>query len=360
MKEERLESIDALRGFDMLFICGLATLIVSLCKLFPGGFGDWLSVQMTHASWDGFRHHDTIFPLFLFIAGITFPFSMSHNTGNIYRKIFRRCCMLVFLGIVYNGLFSCDFQNLRFASVLGRIGISWMIAAVLFVNFKTVTRAVIAVGILVAYWAVSSLVAAPDAPAGTSPFSPEGCICGYIDRMFLPGRLYGTIFDPEGILSAVPATVTAMLGMFTGEFLRNGSFTGGRKSLFMLTAGIVLFVLGIAWNTIYPINKALWSGSFVLVAGGYSLVMTAVFYYIIDVRQWRRWAFFLRVVGMNSITIYMAQEIIDFGGITRFFLAGAAGLMSADAGQILLKSGYLVAIWLFLFFLYKKKVFLKV
>jgi len=360
MKEKRLESIDALRGFDMLFITGLAALIISLCNLFPSTLGDWFSVQMTHVEWDGLRHHDTIFPLFLFIAGITFPFSMAKHSGNIYPKIIKRGCILVLLGIIYNGLFSWNFQHLRFASVLGRIGIAWMVAAILFVNFKTKTRIIIAVGTLVAYWLVSALVVAPDAPAGSSPFSPEGCISGYIDRMLLPGRLYGTIFDPEGIFSAIGAVITAMLGMFTGELLRNDSISGNKKSVYMALGGILFFAIGMAWNTIYPINKALWSGSFVMAVGGYSLLMTALFYYIIDVRQWKKWAFFLKVVGMNSITIYMAQEIIDFHSITAFFLGGTAGLLPEDAGQVLMRAGYLATIWLFLYFLYKKNVFLKV
>ena len=179
-KTGRLASLDALRGFDMLFIMGLSPLIVSVCNLFPGGGDSLIALNMGHAKWDGFYHHDTIFPLFLFIAGISFPFSYSKQISSgasrkqIYAKIFKRAIALVFLGVVYNGLFRLDFQDLRIASVLGRIGIAWMFAALLFINFKTRTRAVIAAAVLIGYWLLMSLVPAPDAPAGSGPFSFEG------------------------------------------------------------------------------------------------------------------------------------------------------------------------------------------
>ena len=138
---ERLQSLDALRGFDMLFIMGFASLVVAVCGLWPNAVTDSIASQMGHASWDGFTHHDTIFPLFLFIAGVSFPFSLSKqrslglSTGTIYAKIVRRALTLVLLGVIYNGLFRLDFENLRIASVLGRIGLAWGIAAVLYLNF---------------------------------------------------------------------------------------------------------------------------------------------------------------------------------------------------------------------------------
>ena len=222
---ERLQSLDALRGFDMLFIMGFASLVVAVCGLWPNAVTDSIASQMGHASWDGFTHHDTIFPLFLFIAGVSFPFSLSKQrslglpTGTIYAKIVRRALTLVLLGVVYNGLFRLDFENLRIASVLGRIGLAWGIAAVLYLNFGVKARIAIAAAILVGYGLLSALVAAPDV-AGAGPLTREGCLAGYVDRLLLPGKLYGKTFDPEGLLSTVPAVVTAMLGMFTGEFGR--------------------------------------------------------------------------------------------------------------------------------------------
>lgn len=205
----------------MLFIMGFASLVVAVCGLWPNAVTDSIASQMGHASWDGFTHHDTIFPLFLFIAGVSFPFSLSKqrslglSTGTIYAKIVRRALTLVLLGVVYNGLFRLDFENLRIASVLGRIGLAWGIAAVLYLNFGVKARIAIAAAILVGYGLLSALVAAPDV-AGAGPLTREGCLAGYVDRLLLPGKLYGKTFDPEGLLSTVPAVVTAMLGMFTG------------------------------------------------------------------------------------------------------------------------------------------------
>ena len=221
---QRLQSLDALRGFDMLFIMGGASLFVALATLFPNPFFQAIAGQMEHVEWNGLAHHDTIFPLFLFIAGISFPFSLEKQRGKgmtegaIYKKIVRRGITLVFLGLVYNGLLSFEFDHLRCASVLARIGLGWMFAALLFVRFGWKVRAGITVLILVGYWLAMAFVPVPDA-GGAGPFTLEGNLVGYIDRLFLPGRLHETVFDPEGLFSTVPAIATAMLGMFTEGLL---------------------------------------------------------------------------------------------------------------------------------------------
>ena len=182
-QSERLMSLDALRGFDMLFIMGFASFVVAVCGLWPSAVTDAAAASMSHVAWDGFAHHDTIFPLFLFIAGVSFPYSVAKqraggmSEGRIYAKIVRRGLTLVVLGMVYNGLFKLDFENLRIASVLGRIGLAWSIAAVLYLNFGVKTRAAIAVAVLAGYGALSALVAAPDA-AGAGPLTFEGNLAG--------------------------------------------------------------------------------------------------------------------------------------------------------------------------------------
>ena len=365
---KRLLSLDTLRGFDMIFIMGFAAVVSSICCLFPGGESCWLETQMHHAAWDGLRHHDTIFPLFLFIAGISYPFSYAKQLskgatrGNIYAKIFKRAAILFLLGLVYNRLFGLQFQTLRFYSVLARIGFAWMFAALLFINFTPKVRAVIAVVLLVGYWLLLRFVPAPDAP-GAGPFSLEGNLVGYVDRILIPDHLYRKgLFDPEGLLSLVPAIVTAMLGMFTGEFVRidDNKVPGGRKALYMALAALAMLVLGLVWSLDFPINKMLWSSSFVLVVGAYSLGLFALFYYIIDVRGWKGWTRFFEVVGLNSITIYMAQRIIPFDRISGFFLEDLAGLCPEPVGRLILTAGYFAVSWLFLWFLYKKNIFLKV
>ena len=367
MKSSRLYSLDALRGFDMLFIMGFSGFVIALCALSDSAFAGWLAQQMRHVEWNGLAHHDTIFPLFLFVAGVSFPFSLAAQRAKglsqwqIHRKILIRAVTLIALGVVYNGFFKLDFENLRIASVLGRIGIAWALAALLYIHCGVKGRVAVAAAILLGYWGLSMIVA-PDAVAGADSLSKEGCLVGYIDRLMLPGRLiYGT-FDPEGLLSTLPAVVTAMLGNFAGEWVRQPEqkVSGGRKAAMMAAAGVVMAIVAWAWNFVLPTNKMLWSSSFVLAVGSYSLLMFALFYYIIDVRGWRRWTLFFRVIGLNSITIYMAQRFIDFKKVAQFFLGGVAGMCPEDWSKVILTGGYVLACWLMLYFLYKKDTFLKV
>lgn len=365
---ERLLSLDALRGFDMLFIMGFAGLVTSLCALWPNAFTDALALQMKHTSWDGLTHHDTIFPLFLFIAGVSFPFSLARQRanrigeGSIRRRVIRRGLTLVVLGLVYNGLFTLDFATLRVASVLGRIGLAWMFAALLYMHCGVRPRAITAAVILIGYALLTGLVAAPDAPAGAGPLTFEGNLAGWVDRQWLPGRIHYKTFDPEGLLSTLPAIVTAMLGMFTGEFLRTerSALTSNRKALCMLLAAAALTVIGVCWSYAIPVNKKLWSSSFTCVVAGYSLGMFALFYYLIDVRGWTRWTLFFRVIGLNSITIYLAQRIVGFGRISDFFLGGVASKSPEAVAAVINDAGYVAVCWLFLYFLYRKNTFLKV
>ncbi len=357
MDNRRLESLDALRGFDMLFITGLGGLISALCAVF-GASDSWLDIQMHHAEWDGLRQHDTIFPLFLFIAGVTFPFSFEKNREHIYRKIFKRAAILILLGMVYNGLFSLDFANLRFYSVLGRIGLAWMGAALLYVWFGRKTRAAICAALLAGY-CLLCLIPAPDA-AGAGPLTKDGCLVGWIDRCIFPGHLCYGNFDPEGLLSAIPAVVTAMLGIFSGELLRRKDISGNRKTAALLAATAVLLVTGLVLSIWFPINKKLWSSSFVLVVGAYSTAMLALFYWLIDVKGWRKWAFPLKVVGVNSIAIYMLPCIINLGYTARFFFGGVISFCSEGWAQVVSNAAYLLVAWLIIYFLYRQKIFLKV
>ncbi len=363
----RLMSIDALRGFDMLFIMGGAALLAALAEWFPCGFTQAIAEQMDHVEWHGLRHHDTIFPLFLFIAGISFPFSLAKQRANgktswqIHRKVIVRGLMLVFLGVVYNGLLDFNFESLRYASVLGRIGLAWMFAALIFIHTGWKARAVITAVLLVGYWLVAGFIPAPDG-GGEDIFSAQGSIIGYVDRILLPGRIYYGNIDPEGILGVIPAIGTALLGMFTGELVKSKreGLTPGKKVLWMILAGIVLLVVGLLWNEVLPINKKMWTSSFVLVVGAYSVLMFALFYYIIDVLQWRRWTLFFTVIGMNSITIYLAQKFIRFSYTSEKLFSGLVKLMPEASQAFFTQVAYIAVCWLFLYFLYRKKVFLKV
>ena len=355
-------SIDALRGFDMMFIMGLAEMIAAVCLLFPGGADSWLFTQMSHAPWDGLRHHDTIFPLFLFISGMTFPFSYARRKekGDPDRRIFwntvRRGLILCLLGLVVNGLFQLK-PDLRIPSVLGRIGLAWMFAAWIYMAFGWKARIGIAAGLLLGYGLLMTIPAPDAARAGS--LTMEGNLGCYIDRLLMPNHiLQKGVYDPEGLLGTLPAIVTAMLGQFTGEFVRDSGKK--RKTLWLLAAAAILLCAGLLWSRWQPINKRLWSCSFVLVVGAYSVALYALFYWLIEVKGWTRWTPFFTVVGLNSITIYMAMRIIPFNQIGAYFTGGLAGLFPPAWGKLILATSTFAAGWLFLWFLYKKKVFLKV
>lgn len=368
-QSKRLLSLDTLRGFDMFFIMGGAGFFIALNDLFPNAFFGAIAAQMYHVPWHGFTQHDMIFPLFLFIAGISFPFSLANRRAkgisekSIYLNIIRRGLTLVLFGMIYNGLLKFDFENLRCCSVLGRIGLGWMFAALIFLNTKTKTRVIISAAILILYWLLLAFVPVPDAVPGTDPFSKEGSWVGYIDRMITPGKLiYPGVHDPEGLLSTAPAVVTALLGMFAGEIVKSGKeiMSENRKVIYLAVIGIALVVIGQLWNIVFPINKNLWTSSFVCFVGGLSFLLFALFYYIVDVKGWRKWTTFFVVIGMNSITIYMAQRIVGFSGISKFFFGGFIGLFSEAAQPFVSSACYIATCWVFLYILYRKKIFLKV
>ena len=363
----RLLSLDALRGFDMFWIVGGEGIVHSLAELTGWAVAIWASTQLVHVEWDGFVFYDMIFPLFLFIAGVAMPFSLTRraergeNKKKLMLRVVQRGLILVVLGIIYNnGLFRVSFAETRFPSVLGRIGLAYMFAGLIVVNTKLRGQVMWFVGLLVGYWAAMKLIPVPGFGAGQ--LTLEGSLAGYVDRMLVPGRLYLGVHDPEGLLATVPAISTALLGVFAGTLLRRDlpGVTRQRKALLLAGAGLAGLVLGYLWGFAFPINKNLWSSSFVLFAGGWSLLLFALFYLVIDVWGYTRWAFFFVVIGMNSILIYMAVGFIDFAYTTDFFFEGLLSSLGGPAQQVLWWIGFVVVEWAFLYFLYRKKTFLRI
>lgn len=363
---ERLKSLDALRGFDMLWIMGAEEVFILLGSLTGIPVLQWWATQMTHVEWHGFRAYDMIFPLFLFIAGVSFPFSakkrMSTEGGrkSLYRHIFKRGLLLVLIGIVYNNGINFDFENMRYASVLGRIGLAWMFAALIFMNTKNAKGRAIWLGaILIFYWLLFVFFNAPDL-GDPDHFSMRGNISSYIDRLLLPGRFCCyEVGDNEGILPLIAAIGTGLLGMLTGEFLMTDR-KPMKKFLYMIVAGVALLIIGQLWNLVFPINKNLWSSSFVCWVGGLSVLLLALFYLVIDIWKFQKWAFFFVVIGLNPITIYLANRIIKWGSANNFFFKGFADLLPVTWAPLIMAIGYVVIGWVFLYILYKKKIFLKV
>jgi predicted acyltransferase len=366
-KPRRLYSLDALRGFDMFWIMGGEAIFAGLATLTGWPVLKWWAEQLTHVEWHGFHFYDMIFPLFLFIAGISFPFSMAkrasmnESRASIYKHVIFRGLILVILGIIYNNGVRFNFGELRYGSVLGRIGLAWMFAALIFMNTKTSWRIVWCCVFLLGYWILLLLFPAHDL-GSTDPFSRTGNLTSFIDRVLMPGRLYLGNHDPEGIFSTVPAISTALLGMFTGEFVKSKYLNDKQlmKVLVMVAAAAVLMIIGKIWDLAFPINKNLWTSSFVCFVGGLSLLLFSIFYLIIDVWNLRKWAFVFVVIGMNPITIYLANRIINFENASKFFFGGFIELFPATWEPFLSGLGYTTIGWLFLYFLYKKKIFLKV
>jgi len=367
---KRLKSIDVLRGLDMFFIIEGTWLLAGISEVFTGpGVETWLIRQTCHVPWEGLRFEDCIFPIFVFIAGLSFPFSYAGQrergatTGQICLKILRRMGLLLLLGLVYNGFLKSDFSkaaDFRYFSVLGKIGIAWGVAALVYVATGVRGRIACAVAGLAAYLAILGIVA-PDAPAGASSYSLEGCFPGWFDRHFTFGHLYcDNLMEPSGPFVSFFGFPTALIGMLVGDFVRTAREGPAVRRIGTLVGiGAALVMAGFALTPVSPIVKKLWTPSFVLVTAGYGTLAFAVLHAVVDVRGWGRWLFFFEVIGLNAIAIYFSQQFVNFSGISEFFVRGIAGLCGNF--ELLVRACAAVGVrWAFLYFLYRQKIFFKV
>jgi len=384
---DRLLSLDALRGFDMFWIIGGDRLFHALAEYTDWGPLRYVSkVQLEHVSWEGFRAYDLIFPLFLFLSGVTMPMTLTrrldqgHPKARLYLRVIRRAALLVLLGMVYNGLLRFkwgneyfDFDQFRFASVLGLIGLSYLLASLVVLNAGVRGQAIWAAGILLGYWAASQWIAVPPAgggPAQAGVVTPEGFFTGYIDRHLLPGRTYRPTHDPEGLFLPVSGAALALLGAICGRWLMDQGRSGLRKVSGLLLGGLASLVLALLVQAAgFPIIKNCWSSSFVLFAAGWGMLLLAIFYLIIDVWRWRAWTLPWVVIGMNPILIYLGAGLLDLDGISQRLFGGINGYLDAvtwlhmngqGIGDVLNAASLLLVEVLFLYLLYRKKVFIRV
>jgi predicted acyltransferase len=372
--KNRLLSLDALRGFDMFWIAGGGSVITALAKLSGAGWLETLAKQTSHVPWIGFRFWDLIFPLFMFIAGISIPLSVkSKLEGNVPKKsllikAFTRMITLIILGFLYNGIFQDGFTNARYVSVLAQIGLSVFFASVIVIfsgSFKTTMYWL--AGILAGITVLQLFVPVPGIGAGV--LTPEGCINGYIDRLLLPGRLSyahngmlesgNGFYDALGLLSIISAIGMALMGTIAGNILQRVNLTGYRKAGILAITGVVLILVALIISPFYPIIKNCWSTTYNLLAGGISFVLIALFYLVIDVLKYQKWSFCFRVIGMNSIFIYLFFRIVPIGTIVGFFL-GWIIKPAGDMGELITVLGILAAEWLLLYLMYRKNIFIKV
>lgn len=366
ISSQRLYSLDALRGFDMFWIMGAENIVHSLAKATGNGFWEGFSVQLNHPDWNGFHFYDLIFPLFLFIAGVATPYSVGRelekgkNQMELLLRVIKRGLILVLLGVIYNnGLKLQPIADIRFPSVLGRIGLAYMFANIIYLYTRQRAQIIWFCSLIVGYWLLLRFASAPGFAPGD--LTMEGNFASYIDRLVIPGRLYLKIHDPEGLMSTIPAISTGLLGILTGTFIKNNAgLSSIRKSLYMFLAGIILLGLAQLWNLDFPINKNLWTSSFVLLAGGYSLILLSIFYYIIDVKGFRKWAFFFTIIGMNSILIYLSGGFINWDYSSQALLGWIGQLFTSPWNEVAMACCYVLVQWWFLYFMYKQGVFLRV
>ena len=368
-KSERLLSLDALRGFDLFWIVGGHGILLALFKLTEWGWLGAIDAQLKHVDWNGFQAYDLIFPLFLFMAGVSTPYSLTRRLtegarSEVIRKVVQRGLILVLLGIIYNnGLQWKGLENMRLGSVLGRIGLAGMFAQLIFVfNYETPKRLwAWLVGILLGYWAILSFGHAPGFAAGD--LTMEGNFASYVDRLLLPGKLHKGIHDPEGLLAVLPAIGNALLGILAGLWLRRSAeeVSGDRKAAGLAVAGLALLAVGGLWSFVFPLNKNLWTSSFVLWTCGWSSLLLASFYWLIDVRGWlKSFGAFFAVIGMNSVLIYMSGKFLNFDFTGQAIFGGLARAFPPAVASVVLVTGIFAVKWLLFWFLKRQKVFLKV
>jgi predicted acyltransferase len=359
----RLVSIDALRGFDMFWIMGAEEIAKEAAKVWDWPWLAWLSGQLEHPEWNGFAFYDLIFPTFLFLAGASMSFSFAKRLqrgdtkGDLYRHAIVRGLALVVLGMIYNGLLRFDWPNTRLPSVLGRIGLAYLFAALIVLSTEVRGRILWIVGLLLGYWAALKLIPVPGYGAGD--LAPGHTLTDYLDRLLIPGRLYKGVRDPEGLMATVPAIATALAGVVTGDFLKRERPNGAVKVGVMAAAGLACLGVALAWDRVFPINKNLWSSSFTVYCAGWDLLFLSLFYLVIDVWRLRAWAFPFVVIGSNSILIYMAGAFVDFEYTTHKLFDGALRRTGAYE-PVLFACAVVLVEWLMLWFLYRRRIFLKV
>jgi len=363
--KERLLSLDTLRGFDMAMLVGGAGIIIALSKLTGWSWMEAVATQMHHVKWEGFRFYDLIFPLFMFISGVAIPYAINSKVEKgvakslLFRKIFIRLLALIGFGFLYNGLLARGFTNFRYVSVLSQIGFGYFFAALICLYSKSLKGTIYwLLGIMGGVAILQLFVPVPGYGAGT--FEPGTSINAWLDQLLIPGRLHGKVFDPEGVLCIVSAVTITLMGALAGYIIRSGKSAPAKKALYIALAGAGAIVIAQILSPFYPIIKAMWTVSYVLKAGGVSALLLALFYYVIDVKGSKNWTLFFRVFGMNSITIYMGSRILDFHGISRFFLGWTGVHINEQWGALFIAIGVLILQWALMLFLYRRKIFLRV
>ncbi len=399
LESQRLMSLDALRGFDMFWILGADSLVYALHELSPSAPTAFLAKQLDHAEWQGFHFYDLIFPLFVFMMGVSTVFSLTkiiatEGRAAAVKRVLRRGILLFVIGLIYSGGFTNPWPDMRLMGVLNRIALCYTFGGLLFIFFRPRTLVAIGAALLLGYWALLALVPFPDVrpvPGGDSVITKDAGftnvaqlnlastnlihgsyiqgvnLTDYVDQKYLPARKYDGTYDPEGILSTLPAIVTALLGIFAGLLLRNQSLPDRKKVLWLIVAGAGSATLGWIWSIEMPVIKKIWTSSYVLVASGYSAMLLGVFYWMVDIKQWRAWCQPFVWIGMNPITLYLTSNFLGGLGFEKLAVRLTGGPVkdffdnhiAPGCGELVISmTAVALFIW-FAHFLYRRKIFLR-
>ncbi|MDB6118726.1 MAG: hypothetical protein JWO08_2507 [Verrucomicrobiaceae bacterium] len=360
LSPQRLVSLDALRGFDMCWILGLGGVVENLSSRFIPGtkLADLIKTQFDHVEWEGFHFEDLIFPLFMFIAGVSMAIALPKRLerdgkAKTVRHLIARAVIIFVVGVIHSGGLSEGWDHIRWLGVLQRIGVASAVAGLLSLVLHPRGLILTTIGLLVGYYLLLTQTNVPG--FGKGDFEEGHNLTDYFDKLYLPGRAYlGLDHDPEGFLSTLPAIATALLGVLGGKGLQC-SASLSKKVLGLILVGAALTALGWLWEPYFPVIKKIWSSSFVLVAGGWSAIFLGVFYGIIDGLNWKGWATPFVWVGANPIFLYLASGMGFFHRITTNLVghpgAGWAWVVSLVTFLLML----LTARWL-----YKQRVFIRI
>lgn len=367
---QRLASLDVFRGIT----------IAGMVLVNNPGTWEHIYWPLQHATWHGWTPTDLVFPFFLFIVGvaITLAFGSRVESGRslreLYLKVIKRSLIIFAIGLFLNAFPYFNFSELRIPGVLQRIAVCYLFASIIFLNTKVRMQIAITIALLLIYWLLLEFVAAPGFAAGD--LTKEGSLPSFIDRVVFGKHVWAQakVYDPEGLLSTIPALATTLIGVLTGHWLRTKN-TPYEKVAGLFVAGAICVALGWGWNSFFPINKALWTSSYVLLTGGLALQLLALCYWVIDIKGYRRWAKPFEVFGINAIALYvgagLSAELLGLIKVTgadgtkiplgRWIYENLFASWASPVNASLAFAVVFVLVWLgLMWILYRRKIFIKI